>query len=75
MKCNYRLEPKLMEDLSADTINTDLISLRGPPPSEGAAYIPFADRYAVVPDHGAEGGFVVPEFAEPDVKRSRTDVQ
>ena len=62
-----------MEDLSSATIQADVISSRGPPPSEGAAYIPFADRYAVVPDHTTqEGAFVVPELSEPDSKRPRT---
>ena len=61
-----------MADLCASTIDPKALSTRGPPPSEGASYIPFADRYAVVPDHGSgQGvGFQVPEV-EPDVKRSR----
>lgn len=67
-----RLAPKLMEDLSARTIRTDVISARGPPPSEGAAYIPFADRYAVVPDHASQDAtFVVPEVAQLEIKRPR----
>jgi hypothetical protein len=68
------MEPKLMTDLSAATIDTLALSSRGPPPSEGASYIPFADRYAVVPDQGSgQGlGYQVPEV-EPDVKRSRAN--
>jgi len=48
--------PTLMTDLSAATIDPAALSTRGPPPSEGASYIPFADRYAVVPDQGSGQG-------------------
>lgn len=60
-----------MTDLSSDSIDEKAIMSRGPPPSEGSAYIPFADRYAVVPDQcSPEGGYVVPEL-EPENKRLR----
>jgi len=72
LPCFFRWEAKLMTDLSIATIDTLALSTRGPPPSEGASYIPFADRYAVVPDQGSgQGmGFQVPEV-EHNVKRSR----
>ena len=62
-----------MKDLSLGTIDVKAIMQRGPPPSEGSSYIPFADRYAVVPDQGnsSETGYVVPEV-EPENKRLRT---
>lgn len=62
-----------MVDLSSATIAPEEIAARGPPASQGAAYIPFADRYAVVPDHGGQQpAFAVPEVAQPEVKRLRT---
>ena len=62
-----------MKDLSAATMDVKAIMNRGPPPSEGASYIPFADRYAVVPDQGVSPGtgYVVPEV-EQENKRHRT---
>lgn len=61
-----------MQELSAATIDEKAIMARGPPPSEGSSYIPFADRYAVVPDQGTDSGaYLVPEV-EPENKRLRT---
>lgn len=62
-----------MKELSVASMDIKAIMNRGPPPSEGASYIPFADRYAVVPDGGesSAGAYVVPEV-EPDNKRLRT---
>lgn len=61
-----------MQDLSVNTIDVKAILGRGPPPSEGSSYIPFADRYAVVPDQGSAPNVVhlVPEV-EPENKRLR----
>ena len=68
-----RLQPRLMKELSLGTIDVKAIMGRGPPPSEGSSYIPFADRYAVVPDQGnsSEAGYNLPEV-EPENKRLRT---
>lgn len=63
--------PTLVTELSAATINFDALTTRGLPEAQGASYIPFADRYAVVPDHGEAEATPIPKPAEGEPSGKR----
>ena len=67
--CLNRHSPQRLDDLCAGSIKADTLGLTASP---AAAYVPPADRYAVVPDHpgaGTGGVGTVPEM--PAAKKPR----
>ena len=63
-----------MPELSYETLSFKAVTTSDTTTQQGSSYIPFADRYAVVPDHSraelAERG--KSKHVEPDGKRHCT---